>query len=249
MLDGINFCVFSRHATRVELLLYGKAESAEPFQVIELSPEENRSFFFWHVFVVGLRPRTYYTWRAAGPNDAQRTGRCFNPRKELVDPWAGGVSDATWDRRRASDAHDAGHACIRAIVTEPLPPRSDTAAPRGLDGAVIYELHVGGFTRHPSSAVEHPGTFAGLREKVPYLRSLGVTLCAVCKEKVAKVTNSIVDVIHQFSPTSTNLTITNSLPQTFTIAHFVPPGNNPLIGWKVDGVTVPNATGTCVKRR
>ena len=175
MPDGVNFCVFSRHATRVELLLYGKADSAEPFQVIELSPEENRSFFFWHVFVVGLRVRTYYTWRAAGPNDAQHTGRCFNPRKELVDPWARAVSDATWDRRRASDPQDAGHTGIRAIVTEPLPARSDTAAPRGLDGAVVYELHVGGFTRHPSSAVEHPGTFAGLREKIPYLRSLGVT--------------------------------------------------------------------------
>ena len=76
------------------------------------------------------------------------------------------------------------------------------------------------------------------------MRSLGVSLCAVCKEQIAKVTNSIVDTIHTFSPTSTNLTIGNSLPQTFTIAHFVPPGNNPLIGWKVDGVVVPGATGT-----
>jgi glycogen operon protein len=173
--DGVNFCIFSRHATRVELLLYGQADSAEPFQVIELSPEQNRTFFFWHVFVVGLRPRTYYTWRAEGPNDAQHTGRCFNPSKELVDPWARGVSDATWDRRRASDSQDAGHACIRAIVTEPLPARSEAVAARGLDAAIIYELHVGGFTRHSSSAVEHPGTFAGLREKIPYLRELGVT--------------------------------------------------------------------------
>jgi glycogen operon protein len=69
--DGVNFCIFSRHATRVELLLYGRGDSAEPFQVIELSPDQNRTFFFWHVFVAGLRPRTYYTWRADGPNDTQ----------------------------------------------------------------------------------------------------------------------------------------------------------------------------------
>jgi pullulanase/glycogen debranching enzyme len=52
-------------------------------------PENNCTFFFWHVFVEGLPPRTYYTWRADGPNDTQQTGCRFNPRKELVDPWTG----------------------------------------------------------------------------------------------------------------------------------------------------------------
>ena len=56
--DGVNFCIFSRHATRVELLLYAEADSPEPFQVITLTPEHNRTFFFWHVFVEGLPPRT-----------------------------------------------------------------------------------------------------------------------------------------------------------------------------------------------
>ncbi|HYL17820.1 MAG TPA: glycogen debranching enzyme, partial [Burkholderiales bacterium] len=65
--DGVNFCIFSRHATRVELLLYAEPDSPEPFQVIALTPEENRSFFFWHVFVEGLPEHTCYTWRAHGP--------------------------------------------------------------------------------------------------------------------------------------------------------------------------------------
>jgi isoamylase len=173
--DGVNFCVFSRHATRVELLLYAEADSPEPFQVTTLTPENNRTFFFWHVFVEGLPPRTYYTWRADGPNDTQQTGRRFNPRKELVDPWARAVSDAVWDRRRAADPQDAGHASLRAVVIEPPPQPRGPIAPRGLDDAIIYELHVGGFTRHPSSGVRHPGTFAGLLEKIPYLRELGVT--------------------------------------------------------------------------
>jgi glycogen operon protein len=172
--DGVNFCVFSRHAARVELLLYAAPDSPEPFQVITLTPERNRTFFFWHVFVEGLPPRTCYTWRTDGPSDTQHTGRCFNPRKELLDPRARAASDAVWDRRRAADPQDAGRASLRAIVPEPMQPR-DPVAPRGLERAIIYEVHVGGFTRHPASGVRHPGTFSGLVEKIPYLRELGVT--------------------------------------------------------------------------
>ncbi len=173
--EGVNFCVFSREATRLELLLYAQPDSPEPFQVIELSPEHNRTFFFWHVFVEGLPARTCYAWRADGPSDTQHSGRAFNPRKVLVDPWARAVSDARWDRRKASDAEDGGHVSVRAFVTEPFLSEHHRVDPPGLEGAIIYELHVGGFTRHPSSEVEHPGTFAGLIEKIPYLVDLGVT--------------------------------------------------------------------------
>jgi len=173
--DGVNFCVFSRHATRVELLLYAAADSPEPFQVITLEPERNRSFFFWHVFVEDLPMGTHYTWRADGPTDTQQTGRSFNRRKELLDPWARAVTDAVWVRGRAADPLDDGHTSLRAMVTQPPSRRNGPVHRRGLDGALIYELHVGGFTRHPSSGVTHPGTFAGLIEKIPYLSALGVT--------------------------------------------------------------------------
>jgi glycogen operon protein len=172
--DGINFCIFGQHATRVELLLYAAADSAEPFQVITLAPEENRTFLFWHVLVQQLPAYTFYTWRAYGPSDTEKTGRLFNPRKELVDPYARAVSDVLWDRRRAADPQDTGRASLRGVVTEPLQPREPVAL-RGLEGAIIYELHIGGFTRHPSSGVSRPGTFAGLIEKIPYLKELGVT--------------------------------------------------------------------------
>ncbi len=108
--DGVNFCVFSRDATRMELLLYAAADSPEPFQVITLAPEANRTFFFWHVFVERLPAGTFYTWRADGPSDTRETGRAFNPRKELVDPWARAVSDRLWDRRRAMDRGRRGQA-------------------------------------------------------------------------------------------------------------------------------------------
>jgi isoamylase len=173
--EGVNFCVFSRHATRVDLLLYADAASRDPFVVIELDPDRNRSFLFWHVLVEALPPGTCYTWRMDGPADTPQSGLRFNPRKELLDPWARAVVDAGWDRRRAADPADTSPGSYRAIVGETAPRPRGAAAPLGLDGAVIYELHVGGFTRHPSSGVRHPGTFAGAIEKIPYLRDLGVT--------------------------------------------------------------------------
>ena len=153
--EGVNFCVFSKNARRVELLLYDAADSAEPVQVISLDPDTNRSYFFWHVFVEGLPAGTHYTWRVDGG-------------KELVDLWARAVTDSLWIRRQA--VIDAKSACnsIRAVVTRvsELTPRKSPIVP-GLNGAVIYELHVGGFTRHPSSGVPSPGKFLGLIEKIP----------------------------------------------------------------------------------
>lgn len=177
--DGVNFCAFSRHATQAELLLYAAADSSAPFQIITLDREHNRSFFFWHVFVVDLPIGTYYTWRMDGPNDIVATGRCFHPEKELLDPWARAVSDKLWDRKRASDGQGDTPYGLRAIVVEPPARQPGSAHSRwkytDLEGAVIYELHVGGFTHHPSAAVTHPGSFAALKEKIPYLQALGVT--------------------------------------------------------------------------
>lgn len=177
--DGVNFSIFSRHASRVELLLYAAADSAAPFQTIVLDPEVNRSFFFWHVFVVGLPTGTHYTWRMDGPSDTTATGRRFYPDRELLDPWARAVSDSVWHRARACAGPDGRPNGLRGIVVAQLPSATPAAARpwtrADLEGAVIYELHVGGFTRHSSAAVDNPGTFAALKAKIPYLRELGVT--------------------------------------------------------------------------
>jgi len=71
---GVNFSVFSRHATRMWPTLYAGPLDELPLQVIELDPVPNRTFFFWHVFVDGARPGLYYTWRADGPSDTRRSG-------------------------------------------------------------------------------------------------------------------------------------------------------------------------------
>ena len=177
--DGTNFCIFSRHASAVQLLLYEKPDSSTPFQVIELDPIENRNFFFWHVFVKGMtgQEKISYTWKVDGPENGD-PGHKFDPSLELLDPWARGVTDVLWQRKYNRDPEQKkGATSMRAMV---LPQNSydwegDEPLQQTCEKEIIYELHVGGFTRHPSAEVEHPGTFSGIIEKVPYLQDLGVT--------------------------------------------------------------------------
>lgn len=171
---GVNFSVWSRHASSVELLLYDDLDAPEPSEIIPLDPAEHRTHFSWHVHVAGLGPGIAWAWRVDGPADTAATGRRFHPGKPLLDPFARAVSFRRHDRLRAADASSSGEHLPRGIVAAPLPPATGWR-PLSLEGAVIYELHVGTFTKHPSSGVKAPGTFAGLAEKIPYLRDLGVT--------------------------------------------------------------------------
>jgi isoamylase len=166
---GVNFSIFSRDATAAELRLYERGDSREPFQIISLTPDVHRTFFFWHVYVEDLPPGVHYTWRVAGP------GQSLDAAAELLDPWARAASDARWDRAACIAGHATGKS-LRAIVTASgNAPMSTQSAARDPTDVVIYEMHVGGFTHHASSGARHPGTFAGLIEKIPYLRKLGIT--------------------------------------------------------------------------
>lgn len=173
---GVNFSVFSRHATGAELLLYASATSPEPFQTIRLDPRINHTFFSWHVMVVDLPPGTHYTWRMDGPYAPQEHGWRFDSRTELVDPWARAVNVCDWKRWRRLREGVQPHDSPRGIVlAEEYDWEGDSTLRLPSEQTVIYELHVGGFTRHPSAHVQHPGTFLGLIEKIPYLQSLGIT--------------------------------------------------------------------------
>jgi len=171
---GVNFSVFSRDATAMQLCLYERADSENPFQILDLDPALHRTFFFWHIYVERLPVGTFYTWRCDGPSGDSDNGFRFDSRRELVDPWAREISDAMYDRQAVSEGQAA--ASIRAIVVEPGYDWSgDVPLDRPMQDTIIYELHVAGFTRDPSSAVAHPGTFEALIEKTDYLRDLGVT--------------------------------------------------------------------------
>jgi isoamylase len=174
---GTNFSVWGRFATRVELLLYERSDSIAPFQVIQLDPELNRTFYAWHVYVEGLPPGTFYAWRMDGPGDTRFTGFRFDKEKVLLDPWALAVTHDLWERERASQPGDNSPFSMRGIVLDDghYDWEGDEPLNHPPEQTIIYEMHVGGLTRHPSSHVARPGTFTGIIEKIPYLKSLGIT--------------------------------------------------------------------------
>jgi glycogen operon protein len=176
---GVNFSVFSRGSTRLELCLFDRADDRRPARTIELDARLHRSYHYWHAFVPGLRPGQLYGLRAHGP-DAPEQGLRFDGRKLLLDPYARAVCmPPGWSRAAAAaPGDDAGTALKSVVVDEGAYDwEGDRPLARPFAETVIYELHVGAFTKHPSSGVApaRRGTFAGLVEKVPYLRQLGVT--------------------------------------------------------------------------
>ena len=174
--DGVNFSIVSANATGVELLLFDHHDSPEPSRVIRLDPFVNKSFHFWHVFVRGLKAGAHYAYRVEGPFDPA-SGQRFDPGKVLIDPYSRGNTDTLWQRGPACAPGDNVRTAMRSVVVDPAGYdwEGDQPLKRPMAEAVIYEMHVRGFTRSPSAGVRHPGTFEGVIEKIPYLKDLGVT--------------------------------------------------------------------------
>lgn len=173
---GTNFALYSENAQAVELILYADTGGQHVGQVILLEHRQHRSGHCWHVFVAGCGHGQRYAWRVRGPW-APHIGHRFEPRRALIDPYARLVVP----RERDPGLQD-GPGVLRSgrfvgVVVDPTgfdwrdshPPRTPATE------RIIYEVHVGGFTKHPSSGVARPGTFDGLIEKLPYLVDLGVT--------------------------------------------------------------------------
>jgi glycogen operon protein len=176
---GVNFCVYSRRASRMELLLFDDAGDAEPATVIRLDPQPHRTCYYWHAFVSGLGPGQAYAYRAIGPFDPAR-GLRFDPEKLLLDPYGRAVAVPDgYSRDAARRPGDNTAVAMRSVVFDPgaFDWEGDAPLRQPYATTVIYEMHVAGFTRHPSSGVlpGARGTYAGVIEKIPYLRDLGVT--------------------------------------------------------------------------
>jgi isoamylase len=174
--DGVNWSLFSQEATEVGLLLFESAVAVEPTQTIRLDPFRNKTFHFWHVFVRGCGPGVFYAFRVDGPADSA-AGHRFNPNKVLIGPWARGIHKDLWNRADAIGPHDNIATSMRCEVVDPSSYdwEGDRPLGRPIHESIIYEMHVGGFTRSPSSHVTCPGTFASMIEKIPYIQALGVT--------------------------------------------------------------------------
>src|SRR5262249_25569164 len=139
----------------------------EPVAEVALDPTLNKTGDVWHVLVAGLPPDVLYGYRVFGPW-APKCGHRFDPRAVLLDPYALSVSGG----------HPWGRAPLPRrgrIVHDDFDWQGDVPPATPLARTVVYELHVRGYTRHPSSGVERPGTYLGLCEKIPHLQALGVT--------------------------------------------------------------------------
>jgi glycogen operon protein len=187
--NGVNFAIFSRHASGLRLDFFDHPEDSLPARTIILDAARNKTGDVWHVWVEGIRPGHLYGVRLAGPY-APREGNRFNPAKLLVDPYATALAllpgqdfrlalgyDATSPQRdlSLSEVDDAAVAPKCLVTHADFDWQTDQPLRQPWEATVIYELHVRGYTVHPSASVPFPGTYRGLIQKIPYLKDLGVT--------------------------------------------------------------------------
>ena len=160
--DGFNFALFSRHAERVELLIFGEAADAEPLCTFDLDPAQHRTGDIWHALIDGVRWGQSYAYRVRGPW-APEAGQRFDGSALLLDPYALAITNPVPGNGRSLLVN---RRFDWQGTSWPRTPWSDT---------VIYETHVRGLTIDPSANSAHPGTFLGLIDKIPYFRDLGIT--------------------------------------------------------------------------
>jgi len=186
---GVNFAIFSQYATHIRLELFDHHEDSKAARVIDLDPIHHRTGNIWHVWIEGIRPGQLYAYRVEGPYNP-KDGHRFNFNKLLLDPCAKEISRLpTWDFGVArgydvsvpyadavcSMVDDTGSMPKCVFTDEQFEWYEDHSPKLPWSKVVIYELHVRGFTNHPSSGVKNPGTYRGLMEKIPYLKNLGIT--------------------------------------------------------------------------
>lgn len=176
---GVNFSLFSRDASGVDLLLFDREDDFEPVRVIALDPAIHRSYHYWHTFVPGLLTGQIYAYRVHGPFDPGR-GMRFDSSRILLDPYGRGVAvPKNYSREAVRTNRDTPATAMKSVVvdTHLYDWEGDTRLSHPLSRSILYEMHVRGFTRHPSSSLpeETRGTFRGLIEKIPYLQDLGIS--------------------------------------------------------------------------
>jgi isoamylase len=198
--NSANFCVFAHLASSVELLFFDHKDAPEASHVFKLSDVSNRTAYYWHILVEGVEAGQLYAFRVDGPYRPQ-DGSSFNPDKVLLDPYGILVERGESFCREAAikDGSNIGK-CLKSVVVDiddydwgdDQHPRHPFAT------SVIYEMHVGGFTRHKSSGIREDkrGTYAGLVEKIPYLKELGITAVELMP-------------IYQFDPTEHHAGLVN----------------------------------------
>ncbi len=180
---GINFAIYSRHATAMTLVVF-RDDTSDPMVEIPLDPVLNRTGDVWHVRIKHDNHHLYrslrFVWKADGPTNPAR-GLYYNPDNPLLDPYAKALSGGEkWGKpdihhEENPDTPAINRRRCRIASSHRFDWEGDSQLQTRIEDTVIYELHVRGFTVDPSSLAVNPGTFIGLTEKIPYLKELGVT--------------------------------------------------------------------------
>ncbi len=182
--DGVNFALYSQNASEVFLLLFDAPDGA-PTDIIRF---DTRTRYIWSAFVHGLKPGQFYAYKVHGEFNPAR-GLRFNEAKLLIDPYAKALTGKATNRDNLLLAYDAQSPerdlsqdsrdntaivpkCI--VVDDQFDWQGDAPSYTPLEKVVIYEVHLKGFTTHPSSGVASPGTYLGFIEKIPHLKELGI---------------------------------------------------------------------------
>ena len=170
MFDGVNFSVFSKEATSCTLVLYHHGQKV-PFQEIPF-PDSFRIGHVYSMMVYGLNIETIeYGYRFDGPYDPKK-GLRFDKNRVLLDPFARSISGrSVWG---IEPDYTNPFQYRGQIIREDYDWLGDKPLEMHPSDLVIYELHLRSFTQHPASEVRYRGTYAGLIEKIPYLKALGV---------------------------------------------------------------------------
>jgi glycogen operon protein len=186
---GVNFAIFSRFAGRVRLEFFKNAEDAAPARGIDLDPVLNRTGDVWHVLVKGTLQGQLYAFRLDGPYEPCN-GHRFNYNRLLLDPFAAAITRRPqWDFAAAlgydasakekdmiiSKKDNSGSMPKCIFINKPFDWMTDKPLRHPWAKTIIYETHLRGFTIDPESGAAHPGTYRGMMEKIPYLKTLGIT--------------------------------------------------------------------------
>ncbi|MEM8858071.1 MAG: isoamylase [Chloroflexota bacterium] len=169
--DGLNFSIYSSHATNAVLVLINRGDH-EPFLEIPFSSQHMHTGDVYHMHIKGVNvDQLEYGYRFDGPDDPPN-GYLFDPEKFLLDPYAKEITGRnTW---RQPNYHSSDYELRSVVSSSQFDWEGDQPLNIPAENLIIYEMHVRSFTAHHSSGVRHPGTYAGMIEKIPYLQELGV---------------------------------------------------------------------------
>lgn len=164
--DGINFAIYAKEVDKISLYLFHEKDLTKPLYMVTLKPEENRTGDVWHCLIKDLPSSFVYEYLISKKNDSSHP-------QHILDPYAKSLfSNHSWDDE--ANSHVSYKPLSKFTKNTPFDWEHDSPPNIPLSHLIIYEMHVRGYTKDPSSQVKYPGTYRGIIEKIAHLKDLGI---------------------------------------------------------------------------